>query len=97
MSKFEVIYIVSILLLVDALYAPCQSFQLNVGIMGRIFLAHMGGRRLFSCGKCDTNLTNRTELLSTRFTGSTGRAFLFNKVKTWPVNLSTVLDLGKAD
>lgn len=48
--------------------------------MGRIFLEHMGGTRLFSCAKCDTNLTNRSELISTRFTGATGRAFLFNKV-----------------
>lgn len=48
--------------------------------MGRIFLEHMGGSRLFSCAKCDTNLTNRSELISTRFTGATGRAFLFNRV-----------------
>lgn len=46
--------------------------------MGRTFLEHMGGGRLFSCARCDTNLTNRTELISTRFTGATGRAFLFN-------------------
>ncbi|CAG9864428.1 unnamed protein product [Phyllotreta striolata] len=48
--------------------------------MGRIFLEHMGGNRLFSCAHCGTNLTNRSELISTRFTGATGRAFLFNKV-----------------
>ena len=48
--------------------------------MGRVFLEHMGGRRLFSCSQCDTFLTNRENLLSTRFTGATGRAFLFNKV-----------------
>ena len=48
--------------------------------MGRIFLDHIGGTRLFSCASCDTILTNRTELISTRFTGATGRAFLFNKV-----------------
>ncbi|VEN35736.1 unnamed protein product [Callosobruchus maculatus] len=48
--------------------------------MGRIFLEHMGGSRLFSCARCDTNLTNRNELISTRFTGATGRAFLFNRV-----------------
>lgn len=52
--------------------------------MGRIFLDHIGGSRLFSCAACDTILTNRSELISTRFTGATGRAFLFNKV----VNLS---------
>ncbi|KAI4802006.1 hypothetical protein KUCAC02_019869 [Chaenocephalus aceratus] len=43
--------------------------------MGRIFLDHIGGTRLFSCANCDTILTNRTELISTRFTGATGRAF----------------------
>ncbi|ENN70790.1 hypothetical protein HUJ04_004912 [Dendroctonus ponderosae] len=48
--------------------------------MGKIFLEHMGGTRLFSCARCDTNLTNRSELISTRFTGATGRAFLFNRV-----------------
>ena len=48
--------------------------------MGRIYLEHFGGLRLFSCGNCDTFLTNRDELVSTRFTGSTGRAFLFKKV-----------------
>ena len=33
--------------------------------MGRIFLAHPGGTRLFSCANCDTALTNRSELTST--------------------------------
>ena len=48
--------------------------------MGRIYLEHFGGLRLFSCGNCDAFLTNRDELVSTRFTGSTGRAFLFKTV-----------------
>ncbi|XP_050298828.1 protein yippee-like 5 [Anthonomus grandis grandis] len=48
--------------------------------MGKVFLEHMGGTRLFSCAACHTNLTNRTELISTRFTGATGRAYLFNRV-----------------
>merc|ERR1712226_879678 len=39
----------------------------------------MGGRRIFTC-KCKTYLTNRAQLISTRFTGATGRAFLFDKV-----------------
>jgi len=45
-----------------------------------MFLEHPGGNRLFSCASCDTVLTNRSELISTRFTGATGRAFLFSKV-----------------
>lgn len=60
--------------------------------MGRIFLDHIGGTRLFSCANCDTILTNRAELISTRFTGATGRAFLFNKVsvcKTLFINMYT--------
>ncbi|XP_006643285.2 protein yippee-like 5 [Lepisosteus oculatus] len=52
----------------------------QLSAMGRIFLDHIGGTRLFSCANCDTILTNRSELISTRFTGATGRAFLFNKV-----------------
>ena len=48
--------------------------------MGKMFLEHPGGTRLYSCAKCHTVLTNRANLLSTRFTGSTGRAFLFKKV-----------------
>ena len=48
--------------------------------MGRIFLEHLGGLRIFSCAHCETPLTNRDELISTRFTGATGRAFLFNRV-----------------
>lgn len=58
--------------------------------MGVIFLEHIGGSRLFSCASCDTNLTNRSQLVSTRFTGATGRAFLFNKVVN--LNYSEVQD-----
>ncbi|KAI5948249.1 Protein yippee-like 5 [Manis javanica] len=57
-----------------------RFLELQQKIMGRIFLDHIGGTRLFSCANCDTILTNRSELISTRFTGATGRAFLFNKV-----------------
>ncbi|PAA58658.1 hypothetical protein BOX15_Mlig006081g1, partial [Macrostomum lignano] len=48
--------------------------------MGRHFIQHLGGDRVFSCSNCDCPLTNRKELVSTRFTGATGRAFLFNRV-----------------
>ena len=58
-------------------YTDCER-------MGRIFLSHLGGSRIFLCASCETPLTNRAELISTRFTGATGRAFLFNRV----VNLS---------
>ena len=48
--------------------------------MGRVFLDHPGGMKIFSCINCHTALTNRNQLISTRFTGATGRAFLFHKV-----------------
>lgn len=48
--------------------------------MGRIFLDHIGGAKMFSCASCDTILTNKNELISTRFTGATGRAYLFHRV-----------------
>lgn len=48
--------------------------------MGRIFLDHINGIKLYSCAACDTNLTNKGELISTRFTGATGRALLFKRV-----------------
>ncbi|XP_003387410.1 PREDICTED: protein yippee-like 5 [Amphimedon queenslandica] len=48
--------------------------------MGRLFLQHPGGLRVYCCANCDTALTNRGELVSTRFNGATGRAFLFNRV-----------------
>ena len=48
--------------------------------MGRVFLNHLGGAKLVLCAKCETPLTNKTELMSTRFTGATGKAFLFKKV-----------------
>merc|ERR1711953_1051078 len=54
--------------------------RLNNSAMGRVYLEHFGGEKLFSCAQCDTFLTNRGELISTRFTGATGRAYLFNKV-----------------
>ncbi|XP_055296545.1 protein yippee [Sitodiplosis mosellana] len=48
--------------------------------MGRVFLDHINGTKLYSCASCDTNLTNKSELISTRFTGATGRALLFKRV-----------------
>ena len=61
------------------------------GGMGRQHLFHLGGYRIFSCIRCQTFLTNRDELMSTRFTGSTGRAFLFNKVVNIHYRYSTLL------
>ena len=34
--------------------------------MGRVFLEHIGGIRIFSCNNCETALTNRAQLISTR-------------------------------
>lgn len=71
-------------LLLSHISASVQSLS-RYWTMGRIFLDHIGGTRLFSCANCDTILTNRSELISTRFTGATGRAFLFNKVQSMNV------------
>ena len=67
---------------------PFHEFFEN---MGRIYLEHFGGAKLFVCGQCDTFLTNRGELISSRFTGATGRAYLFGKV----VNLNYRLVYGE--
>ncbi|VDO53441.1 unnamed protein product [Haemonchus placei] len=48
--------------------------------MPRMFFEHWGGRRTFSCEDCGTYLSNRQEVVSTRFSGNTGRAFLFRRV-----------------
>ncbi|XP_050073545.1 protein yippee [Anopheles maculipalpis] len=48
--------------------------------MGKIFLEHINGQKLYNCAACETNLTNKRELISTRFTGATGRAYLFKRV-----------------
>ena len=48
--------------------------------MGRIYLENFGGSKLFTCKSCDSFLTSKEQLLSTRFTGATGRAYLFDKV-----------------
>ncbi|RNA39873.1 yippee-like 5 [Brachionus plicatilis] len=54
--------------------------------MGRVFLEHTGGSCLYSCGNCDTVLTNKNELVSSRFNGATGRAFLFKSAVNLVVN-----------
>ncbi|KAL1394443.1 hypothetical protein pipiens_011949 [Culex pipiens pipiens] len=61
--------------------------------MGKIFLDHIGGQKLYSCAACETNLTNKRELISTRFTGATGRAYLFKRV----VNLCLFSCAGPGD
>merc|ERR1739848_467791 len=43
-------------------------------------MGHLGGSRIFCCSQCNTFLTNREKLISTSFTGVTGRVYLFEKV-----------------
>ena len=47
--------------------------------MGRTFLDHMGGSRVILCNRCDTPLTNKENLESGGYQGSTGKAFLFTR------------------
>ena len=65
--------------------------------MGRVYLEHFGGEKLFSCAQCDTFLTNRKQLISTRFTGATGRAYLFNKVVNLNYRYANTSFIGKLD
>ncbi|KAE9419994.1 hypothetical protein Angca_005708, partial [Angiostrongylus cantonensis] len=46
-----------------------------------------GGLRVVVCRFCKTYLTNRSELISSRFQGSSGRAMLFHRV--WNLDYST--------
>ncbi|XP_053662999.1 protein yippee-like [Anopheles marshallii] len=48
--------------------------------MGRIFLEHINGQKLYNCAACNTNLTNWEQLISTRYIGTTGPAYLFRRV-----------------
>ncbi|KAL5262290.1 hypothetical protein ACHWQZ_G007870 [Mnemiopsis leidyi] len=48
--------------------------------MGKLFLEHPGGRRLYACASCMTVLTNKRSLVSTTFHGMSGSAYLFNSV-----------------
>ncbi|KER18309.1 hypothetical protein T265_12313 [Opisthorchis viverrini] len=65
-----------------ALTVRCLVVQLchTLTSMGRVFIEHLGGQKVIHCQYCETPLSNRSEILSTRFTGATGRAFLFNRV-----------------
>ena len=47
--------------------------------MGRVYVEHPNGDKIFICASCLTPLTNSSDLLSTRFHGATGRAFFFKK------------------
>uniref|UniRef100_A0A182ME03 Protein yippee-like n=1 Tax=Anopheles culicifacies TaxID=139723 RepID=A0A182ME03_9DIPT len=48
--------------------------------MGKTFREHTNGQRLYNCAVCNANLTNWDELISTRFRGTTGPAYLFKRV-----------------
>ncbi|GMR48024.1 hypothetical protein PMAYCL1PPCAC_18219 [Pristionchus mayeri] len=48
--------------------------------MGRLFAEHRGGSFIYNCRKCGVFLTNKENLISTRFQGASGKAYLFKKV-----------------
>ncbi|CAH8602817.1 unnamed protein product [Dicrocoelium dendriticum] len=48
--------------------------------MGRIFIEHLGGDKVFLCKTCGIPLSSDKEIVSTRFNGSSGPAYLFNRV-----------------
>lgn len=61
--------------------------------MGKVFLDHIGGTRLFSCAACDINLTNRSELISTRFTGATGKTISLCYLLPFLCAFSTIITI----
>jgi len=63
-----------------------RQFQKN---MGRIYLEHLGGSKLFVCAECDTFLSNNNELFSKNTRGHKESAFLFKKVVNVTFNKST--------
>ncbi|CAJ0572568.1 unnamed protein product, partial [Mesorhabditis spiculigera] len=48
--------------------------------MGREYYDHKGGLRYVCCEKCRVYLTTKDEMISSKFTGQTGPAYLFDKV-----------------
>ena len=71
--------------------------------MGKIYKTTIEGSFIHGCGNCGTHLTNYQNLISKAFTGTTGQAYLFNKVinvslgppveknlRTGPHNISSI-------
>ncbi|XP_058127142.1 protein yippee-like [Anopheles ziemanni] len=53
--------------------------------MGKVFMDHIGGRKLYNCAACGTNLTNRRNLLlifvdTSYGAGASGRFYMFQRV-----------------
>ncbi|KAL7677795.1 hypothetical protein ACOME3_004029 [Neoechinorhynchus agilis] len=48
--------------------------------MGRKYLRYLNASKIYVCQKCFAHLAKKRDIVSTRFTGSTGRAYLFKRV-----------------
>merc|ERR1719189_387364 len=48
--------------------------------MGRIYLEHLGGSKLFVCTECDTFISNNNECFSKNARGQKGSSYCFKKV-----------------
>merc|ERR1712079_368264 len=48
--------------------------------MGRIYLEHLGGSKLFVCTECDTFISNNNECFSKNARGPKGSSYCFKKV-----------------
>merc|ERR1712079_951321 len=48
--------------------------------MGRIYLEHLGGSKLFVCTECDTFISNSNECFSKNARGPKGSSYCFKKV-----------------
>ena len=59
--------------------------------MGKMFLTTVDGEFIYGCIQCNTHITNYQNLISKAFTGTTGQAYLFNKV----ININKGLPFNK--
>ena len=47
--------------------------------MGRLFLEYLDSEKLYACKKCLTHIVDGKQLVSKKFHGKTGKAYLFEK------------------
>lgn len=48
--------------------------------MGKIFVEHCNGKLFYECKSCKTSIANKCDIISTEFSCTHGRAYLFKRV-----------------
>merc|ERR1712228_93694 len=61
----------------ESSFSKKDNFRKN---MGRIYLEHLGGSKLFVCAECDTFISNNNEIFSKNTRGPKGSSYCFKKV-----------------